>query len=172
MNKADVKRTEITGKIAAHVLTCGLSGVGIREMASAAGISDRMLLYYFSDKDAIVGAVLDHIADQMTMMLNAAMSPKPLPYDALKERVAMVMGQDEVWPYLALWLEIVAAAGRGDPLFRRIGERIGRSYLLWVAGQMDSREKGADSARLLATIEGSIVLRAVGLDEVAQSSLA
>ena len=170
MNKAEQKRAALVAKIADHVLARGLSGLGVREMAAAAGTSDRMLLYYFPDKEAVTAAVLETIAARMTAMLEAAMAPKPLPFEALEERIATVMEQDAAWPFLSLWLEIVAASARGDALYRRIAERIGRGYLLWVAEQLDSRNKGVESARLLALVEGALVLRAIGLDEAARAA--
>lgn len=170
MTKAETKRTALAEKIADHVLFRGLSGLGLREMAAVAGTSDRMLLYYFADKEAVIAAVLDTIAARMTAMLTAAMAPKPLPFAALEARIAGVMEQEAAWPYLSLWLEIVAASARGDAVYRRSAERIGRGYLVWVAEQLDSRNKGADSARLLALVEGALVLRAIGLDAAARAA--
>ena len=171
MGKADTRRAEIAEKLADFVLAYGLSAASVRPLAEAAGLSDRMLMYYFPDKTAVMAATLQVVAARMTAMLEAVIAPDPMPYDPLKERLARVVMDDQAWPFFALWLEVVAAAGRGDPLYRQVGEQLGRGFLDWVTAQLKSREKGVESARLFAAIEGMIVLKAVGLGVVAEASV-
>lgn len=44
-------------KLAAHVLRHGLGSASLRPLAKAAGTSDRMLIYHFGSKDALVAAL-------------------------------------------------------------------------------------------------------------------
>jgi AcrR family transcriptional regulator len=53
MNKAD-----LLAAMAAHVRLMGLAGASLRPLAKAAGTSDRMLIYHFGTKAALLTALL------------------------------------------------------------------------------------------------------------------
>ena len=168
--KAHDRRTALLNRLADHVLAHGLSASSLRPLAKAAGTSDRMLLYYFPDKDALIAAVLEVVAARMVVLLDARKAPGPLPYDVLKRQLLDIVFADDLWPYMRLWLEMASLSALGDPVFRAVGEQLGRGFLAWGASQLDSadgaaREVGA--ARLLVAIEGTLLLRSVGLGDVA-----
>ena len=52
MVEASDKRAALIDKLADHVLADGLLHASLRPLAKAVGTSDRMLLYYFKDKDS------------------------------------------------------------------------------------------------------------------------
>ena len=62
VSKNDTRRAEIIQRLTDYVLTEGLSAASLRPLAKAAGISDRMLLYYFADKAVMMTATLGVIA--------------------------------------------------------------------------------------------------------------
>ncbi|MEL6862029.1 MAG: hypothetical protein AAGL11_09335, partial [Pseudomonadota bacterium] len=79
------------------------------------------------------------------------------------------MKSDLFWPYLRLWLEVAALAAGGDPLYKACGERIGRGFVTWGAGQLavpDEATRKHQAAQLLIQVEGSVLLRSLGLDDV------
>lgn len=179
MGKADERRAALVEQLADFVLQEGLASASLRPLAEAAGTSDRMLLYYFQDKSELIGAILGRIAERLTAELTAAMAPKPLEYEALLKRLRKILMQDRFWPYMSLWLEVVACAAREESpraaagtttiSFRALGEQIARGFHEWTAAQLaaatpSARRKAA--GRLLATIEGFVLLRAVGLRDV------
>src|SRR3954451_19659362 len=55
------RRPELLEQAADYVLAHGLSGLSIRPLAAALGLSHRTLLYHFGSKDELVVAVLDVI---------------------------------------------------------------------------------------------------------------
>lgn len=165
--KSDERRSAILDQLADYVLAEGLAAASLRPLAAAAGLSDRMLLYYFKDKQEVIGAVLERIAQRLTALLSASVHPEPLPYEELRRRLPRFVLADEVWPYLRLWLEIAALAARNDPLFRAVGEQIARGFLLWAQGQLASAtpaERELDAVRLMIQIEGMALLKSVGLE--------
>lgn len=54
MNRRDVLLDQVTD----HVLKHGLIGLTLRPVAAAIGTSDRMLIYHFENRDALVSAVV------------------------------------------------------------------------------------------------------------------
>ena len=54
------RREELLDQVADHVLEHGLIGLTLRPVAAAIGTSDRMLIYHFGSRDALVSAVVDN----------------------------------------------------------------------------------------------------------------
>jgi AcrR family transcriptional regulator len=170
---ASGKRSELIEKLADHVLEHGLLNASLRPLAKAAGTSDRMLLYYFKDKDALIEAILECIAARITLILEQSAAPEPVPLAVLSPMLVESMKSDLFWPYLRLWLEMAALAAGGDPLYQACGEKIGRGFVRWGAGQLaadDEISRQRDAARLLVQVEGSVLLRSLGLADVVEQA--
>lgn len=167
MSRADDRRAELTGRIADFILAQGLEAASLRPLARAAGLSDRMLLYYFTDKAEALTAALDHLAARLTAVLAADIAA-PLPEHALWDRLAARVRDPALWPYLCLWLEIAARAARGDAFFTARGRALGQGFHDWIAAQLDAPadRRAATALALFQRLEGLVVLRAVGLDQV------
>lgn len=172
MNKSDSKRAVMVDRIADFILREGLAAASLRPMAEAAGTSDRMLLYYFTDKAAVVSAALEVLSARLVAVLNDRRADAPLPAEALRARLVEMAAAPDVWPYLCLWLEIVANAARGDPFHRAVGEGLGRGYLKWIAAQLDAPDPNTRAelaSEVFTYVEGSILLQAVGLRDATPS---
>lgn len=170
MAKAQDRRAALLDCLADHVLALGLSASSLRSLAKAAGTSDRMLLYYFPDKGALIAAVLEVIAARMVILLDARKAAGPLRYEVLRPKLLGIVFADELWPYMRLWLEMASLAALGDPVFRSVGEQLGRGFLTWGAAQLDSADdasRAVEAANLLVVIEGTLLLRSIGLGDVA-----
>nr|WP_310522952.1 TetR/AcrR family transcriptional regulator [Polymorphobacter sp.] len=165
MSKSDQRRSAIIDALADHVLAHGLPAASLRPLAKAAAISDRMLLYYFKDKAEVMAAVLERVALRLTLLMEAMGARTPQPVATLHAELLRVLLTDELWPFMCVWLEIAALSARGDPLYRAIGEAIGRGFLAWGAAQLDSpaETRDADALRLLTMIEGAVVLKSLGI---------
>lgn len=160
MSKKDVKRAEIVGKLAAHFLEAGLGDTGLRRLAKVAGTSDRMLLYYFENKDELVTAVLIEIGTALAATLDTTFGKGPLsPADALDALWGMVKSPT-VANQLRLWLDLSSRASRGDPLFSAIVDQMTDGWIDWLAGLLDVPEKRRRSYAVLimAAIDGQVVL--------------
>ncbi len=174
MSKALDRRADLVDRLADHVLAHGFTSASLRPLAKAAGISDRMLLYYFKDKAEVIAAILECIAARMTAAMSAATGSKRLPLNELRQRLSAILFAEALWPYMCVWLEIIGLTARGDPLFRGIGEAIGRGFLAWGAAQLASASPAAaetEAAQLLVSLEGMMVLTSIGLGDVARRSL-
>lgn len=169
MGKLEDRRAAIIDVLVDHVLAHGLAATSLRPLAKAAGTSDRMLLYYFKDKDEIVRAILEHGAARLTVLLNERKAPEPLPRQRLLVTLVDILFADDLLPYMQLALEIASLAARGDPLYRAVGEQIERGFLAWAGAQLDcadDAERAVEAAQLLIALEGILFLKSVGLDDV------
>ena len=168
------RRALLIDRLADHLLAHGLAGASLRPMAAAAGTSDRMLLYYFADRETLLGAVLEHVANRMAQGLEARVAPDPRVYDALLIDVRAALREPELHPYMHLWLEVAARAGRGEPPYRAIGERIAHGFLAWATTRLavDEAHRPAQAALLLATVDGLALLDSVGLTAIADAAIA
>lgn len=165
MGPADERRTQLLDALADHMLAAGLSGSSLRPLARAAGTSDRMLLYYFPTKDALIAATLAHVAARMADLLAAEMAPGRLPADRLLPLLVERTLQPRFRPYLGLFLEVASRAARGDALCRQVGHDVIEGYVAWIGAQLDAaeNERRAQSLAILTQIEGRVVLESLGV---------
>lgn len=157
--------------IAAHVLTHGLNTASLRPIAAAAGTSDRMLIYHFGSKDALIADLLRHLAARMETGLAAALPAAPFATEA--ELIVVVVGlmrSEPFRPFIRVWLDIVSAAAQGATAHQAAGRDIVGLYLDWIA----ARHPGGRAAapRTFALIEGMLVMDAVGRGDVVDAVIA
>ncbi|MBZ5741346.1 TetR family transcriptional regulator [Nocardioides mangrovi] len=65
------RRDELLDEVTDHVLAHGLIGLTLRPLAAAIGTSDRMLIYHFGNRDALVSAVVAHAGDRSVAAVRA-----------------------------------------------------------------------------------------------------
>lgn len=161
--------------MAAHVLEHGLSGASLRPLAKAAGTSDRMLIYHFGNKEALIGELLTYLANAYSDALDEA-----LPTGRADSRgdcldaIAAATRAPQFAPYLALWWQIVAEASRGNAVYRDSARAIMRKLLGWVEDFMPLGETDRTGAaqQVLTLVEGAQMLDAVGCSDIADAALA
>jgi AcrR family transcriptional regulator len=173
MSKPDARRADILERLADHVLAHGLSASSLRPLAKAAGTSDRMLLYYFADKAEMMTATLGVIAMRIMAAMEARKAPAPLPIEQLQPIMLDAMVDDEMWPFMRVWLEMASMAANGDTFYRAVGEQLGRGFLAWGASQIDApdeQQRQRQAAQLLVMAEGMVVLKSIGLNDVARAA--
>ena len=148
--------------LAAHVLDHGLTAASLRPMAASVGTSDRMLIYHFGSKDALIAEVLVHLARTMASDLDRALPEDRFPTEAaLVQAILQLMRAPAVHPYIRLWFDIVSASGQGEAsgLPPGIGQSILGVYLDWIARRHPKGDAGAP--RCLALVEGLLVMEAL-----------
>lgn len=164
-------KDSLLAALAAHVLAHGLNTASLRPMAAAAGTSDRMLIYHFGSKDALIAELLEFLAAQMAVGLDAALPPQPFESDrALVLQVVQLMRSEPFQPYTRVWLDIISASGQGQAAHQAAGKAIIDAFLAWVAARHP--EGAARAPFLLTLIEGILVMDAVGQPKTADAAIA
>lgn len=158
MTVRDEQRERVIEALAAHLLASGLSKVSLRQLAAAAGVSDRMLLYYFADKTEVLALALQKVAADMAAGMGQAVPEGTrLSADRFMAATARHVVEGPFRPYMRLWIEIVAAAARGEAPFVTIAAGITGGFLDWIESRLDPAltpdPKGA-AALILATLDG------------------
>ena len=170
------RREAAIERMADHVLAEGLSASTLRPLAAAAGTSDRMLLYYFADKDELLTATLERVAARMIAQLDDAVPEgKPRSFHVLLEEVWAALGSGEVKPFMHLWLDLAAGAVRGRLPHRNISSAIADGFLAWAARRLEPPNEGEaawSAASFLVCIEGMLIVEALGRRDIADRGLA
>ncbi len=166
------RRAALLSAVAGHVLEHGLGATSLKQLAAAAGTSDRMLLYYFKDKAELMAAVFDLLASQFTTTMEALRLPGPVPKAELRRHLAGLVLAEASQPFLRLWLEIVATSARGEPMARAAAHQVGQGYLDWIAPQLDlpAEEARIAAVRIFTEVEGLVLLDGIGLGAAAQEA--
>ena len=173
--KPAMSRESLLPPMMAHILAGGLGQASLRPLAKAAGTSDRMLIYHFGSKEALLTDLLAHVAGVYAAMLDAAIagSERPATRAELLGRILAQNGDPAMQPFAMLWWEIIGGAARDVPGFRPAAQAMVGKLLGWLEAQMPAGDPDpAGGARFLLTvIEGAMMLAAVGHGDTALQGL-
>lgn len=172
MSIRDTRRAAAIERMADHLLAEGLGGASLRPLAAAAGTSDRMLLYYFTDRNELLAATLECVAARLTAMLDAALPPgMRLDFGTLLGALWSAVGTPAMQPYMQLWLEIAAAAARDSSVHGPVATGIMQGFATWAEAHLDDADPSG-AALLLGVLEGALFLAAVGRRDLADAAVA
>lgn len=170
LNKSDLLRA-----MAAHVRGTGLAGASLRPLARAAGTSDRMLIYHFGSKGALMAELLDHLATEMLSAMASALPGPRAPTEAacIAEIVALLR-TPTFRPYLRVWLDILSGAGRGDADHVAAARRILVGQVDWIMSRLppDLPKPRQRAAEMLGMVQGALVLEIGGMTLAAENAIA
>jgi AcrR family transcriptional regulator len=170
-----MSRETLLPLLAGHVLQHGLADASLRPLARAAGTSDRMLIYHFGSKDALVAALLEHLAGMFAGALDSAFPKQRSPSRrACAQTVYAITGEPAFVPFFRVWWDIVAGCSDGNAAYLEAAGRMMDVLLDWVVDHLptDDPDPQAGARAVLTAIEGAQMLRAVGRGDVAQAGLA
>jgi AcrR family transcriptional regulator len=170
------QREFVARRLAAHLLDSGLGQTSLRQLAAAAGVSDRMLLYYFSDKAEALACAITVVGADLARILGDAvpLEPKLTPSDLIAKAIVLTSGPN-VRPYMALWIAIVAAAARGEAPYPQVAKGIAAGFLDFVQSRLAGEPAATRSNALvvLAMIDGlALIAASMGEENAAAAASA
>lgn len=173
MGVREDQRERALERLAAHFVENGLGAASLRQLAAAAGISDRMLLYYFADKEEVVACSLARVADGFAAALDASIPEERVAPEILMSRALALVRTQAFRPSMRLWLQIVAAAANREPPYASIAAAIVGTFLDWLGRRIalsDQTARREAAALILGTIDGIAMFDAIGCDDLAEAA--
>jgi AcrR family transcriptional regulator len=151
------RREDIVRAIAMHLVQKGFAESGIRALAESAGISDRMLIYHFGTKDALIAEALMVLATDMAAALDGLLPERPTSATHIVDSLMRAAESEEQKAVLRLWFEIIGLAIRGQEPYRTAAAGILRNWEQWLRKRLRP-EQQERAVSLLAQIEGQLML--------------
>lgn len=162
MSGRQKQRERVEAAVAAHLLQTGLAKTSLRQLAQAAGVSDRMLLYYFADKAEALACATQRVAAELAgHVAGAIKADERLPVIALLREAVAVTTRPDTRPYMRLWVEIVAAAARKEAPFVEIADQVMAGFQQWAEHHLDiddPEERQSVAAMAIALIDGIAIV--------------
>ena len=150
------------------VLAHGLADLSLRPLARDLGTSDRMLLYYFATKDALVTAAVQRVADTLVGAATAALGSRIDSPERLVDGFWRVLFDPAARSAVDLLLEVFAlAARRGDP-YRSAAQAVVRTWIDLAVPHLTTLGVPRPDARRVAVtvaalVDGGLVLATAGV---------
>ena len=149
----DVARQEVlVGAALDYVLRRGVADLSLRPLAAALGTSDRMLVYHFGSKRALVERVLERASTDLASIVLAEMSSGGTSTERL-ERLWGRLASAESQPYLRLWFEVQGLAAMGREPYATTVPGLLAAWLDLSATVFGELGLPLDHARRVATVE-------------------
>ena len=169
-----LSKPDLLKKVGDYVLVHGLNTASLRPLARAAGTSDRMLIYHFGSKEALIGAVLEHLATEFSVLLEGKLllTGHDDARSMLRE-IVRTLRREPFLSYIRIWLEIVSASSQGHAAHRQTGYAVAQFFVEWLAARVPASEVDPRiTAQLMLTLlEGAHALDAVGQAQVADQAI-
>ncbi|RYD89271.1 MAG: TetR/AcrR family transcriptional regulator [Sphingomonadales bacterium] len=172
MDTRALKRATLTEALADVVLAEGLDALSLRPAAARLGTSDRMLLYYYGTKAVLVEDVLACLAERFSTYLASTTKGARMPPQNMVGHTAAAMATTVGRPYVQLWLEIAARAGRGDPAYTAIAVTIGEFWTDWIVRSVHfpAGVTPRNAAAMMLAIVNGITLLDMSTPSVAEAA--
>jgi AcrR family transcriptional regulator len=151
------KREELTKAATDYALEHGLIGLSLRPLAAALGTSDRMLIYHFGGKDALVAAVLA-ASNERSMAVITAMEPSPSVRQAVLDLWAACT-QEQIQRCQRMYVEAAAMGLFGSEPYASSIRESNEVWLAAIAAHLGAsgvpdREASRRAALVDATFNG------------------
>jgi AcrR family transcriptional regulator len=174
MARKQDQREMVLERLAAHLLATGLARTSLRELAVAAGVSDRMLIYYFNDKAEILAEAVALVAGQLAVSLGTAIPEGTvLPPSQLADRAAEITTRPALRPYMRLWIEIAAAAARREEPYPGIAAQIMAGFRAWIEPRLDvanEKERASAALAVIAICDGLALIDICAGDDAIEAA--
>ncbi len=152
------KRASLTKRIADTLLAAGIAQIPLRDLAAQLGTSDRMLLYYFKDKEDLVYSSLMEISGRLAATLGSALPAQRSSPDAMLKRILPLFASSSVSSSLTVWADISARGYRGEEPFLSLTRESVNWWLEWLEQHLDmapGKERRDMAAAMLTVVEGA-----------------
>lgn len=164
------RRDAALERIVDYLLEHGLGNASLRTLAGAVGTSDRMLLYYFDDKDDLMLEAFACIVQRQSALLAEILPEGRQPFEVLLAQMWQILKAPEYGPYMRIWYDALGRASQGEDLYRAMASRVLDSWFKWFeprsAAPVHARKD--EIAAVVASACGLVMLRFLGRETEAE----
>ncbi|MGH9227390.1 MAG: TetR family transcriptional regulator [Acidimicrobiales bacterium] len=146
------RRDELVEGALAYTLRRGVADLSLRPLAAALGTSDRMLVYHFGSKRALIDQVLDRASSHLAAIVLDEMAAGGTAAERLENLWDRLASPDAA-PYLRLWFEVQGLALMGRAPYDESAPRLLRAWVELSASILTDMGLAAAEARRAATVE-------------------
>ena len=141
------RRDELLEQVTDHVLAHGLIGLTLRPLAAAIGTSDRMLIYHFRSRDALVSEVVAHATARAIAEVDAL--PAAPTVRSAVNRLWSAYCEEPLSSLLTLYCQAAASGLIGEEPYRSDARATNE---LWAASLRDYLVRSGAAVRRVARI--------------------
>ena len=142
-------------------------------LAEAAGTSDRMLVYHFESKDALVADLLVRAVERLAAALLTRIQAKPGQKDpgAVVQQLWDALREPETSPYIQLFFEVYGLSFPHPELYKPVVRQVVESWIVLIEGMLvqagvPARKAARTGTMVVAAIEGLLLAEhALGEDK-------
>jgi AcrR family transcriptional regulator len=157
-------REEILEGALAVALDVGLSRLTFGRVATAMGINDRTVVYYFPTKDDLITEVVMSMGVQLQATLGQAFSSPAAGHLELARAAWPVLARPDADAIFALFFEANGLAAAGRPPFDSLVPQLVEAWVTWVMSHLTGtkRQRRAEAEATIALLDGLLLLRQLG----------
>lgn len=154
-------KDEILEAALAAALDQGLSQLSFGRLAKRLGISDRIVVYYFPTKDALVGEVLYAMGGQLQAALAPAFASPAADHLGLLRTAWPIVARADADRVFALFFEAAGLAAAGNEPYRSLVPQLVDAWVEWAATLIDGTKarRRAEAEAAIALIDGLLMFR-------------
>jgi AcrR family transcriptional regulator len=141
------RREALLEQVTDHVLAHGLIGLTLRPLAAAIGTSDRMLIYHFRSRDALVSEVVAHATSRAIAEVDAL--PAAPTVRSAVNRLWRAYREEPLNALLTLYCQAAASGLIGEEPYRSDARATNE---LWAASLRDYLVRSGAPVRRVARI--------------------
>lgn len=145
------------------VLEEGIAALTFGRLAKRLDISDRMVVYYFVNKDVLISEVAAVMGGRLQVILEEAFDEKA-PASEMLRLAWPLLANSRVDPLMAVYFEVVGlATAKKDP-FVALASTLVEGWVTWLAGRLPdgtAAERRRVAHSIIATIDGLLMVRQV-----------
>ena len=148
----------------------GLSNLTFGRLSRRLGVSDRMIVYYFPNKDALITEVLLLLGAHLQEALMEAFSGHAADHMALARRAWPVLAQPRFDATFGVFFEANGLAATGRQPYQAIVAGLVEAWVAWLAPLFEGDEAfcRAQAEATLVLVDGLLLLRQLAGAEAAQ----
>ena len=157
LKKTELRRQEIIQAAAVHLIEHGLHDSGLRAIARSAGLSDRMIMYYFATKEELVSEALVLIGESLADGMGAAVPNGNATAKQILDALTETLQSDDVQAIMRLWFEIIGLAMRGQQPYLRTAALLLERSEAQIRDKLRSDQKHR-AREVLGALEGRVMV--------------